>query len=178
MTDIPVLDGERVRLREHRADDLGAYTALWADEEVVRFIGGKPLRRDDCWGRILRTRGMWALLGFGFWIIEDRRTGALIGEAGLMDMKREIEPSLDGTIEAGWALLPAFHGQGFAGEAMRLVLDWGDRILPGVPQSCIISEANEASLQLAARLGFKQSGRGTYRDATLIHFQRVAVSSS
>ncbi len=177
MTAIPVLQGERVRLREHRVDDLEAYAALWSNEEVVRFIGGKPLGRDDCWGRILRTRGMWAILGFGFWIIEDRRTGVLIGEAGLMDMKREIEPSLDGTIEAGWALLPAVHGQGFAGEAMRLVLDWGDRNLPGVPQSCIVSEGNEPSLQLAARLGFTRSGRGTYRDATLIHFRRAAFSS-
>lgn len=172
MTDAPVLVGERVRLRGHRADDLDAYAGLWSDETVVRFIGGKPLSPSDCWARILRFRGMWSLMGFGFWIVEDARTGMLIGEAGVMDMKRDIVPTLDGTLETGWALLPAVHGQGLAGEAVRLVLGWADRRHPAVPQSCIIEEGNEPSLRLASKLGFTESGRGTHRDAEIIHFRR------
>jgi len=174
MTAVPVLEGERLRLRPHRADDLDAYTLLWSDETVVRFIGGRPLGRSECWARILRFRGMWEMLGFGFWIVEQKQSGRLAGEAGIMDLRREIEPSLDGTYEAGWALMPDFHGQGLASEAMRLVLDWADRHHPSTPLSCIIAEENQPSLRLAAKLGFSRSGAGDYQGNSLLHLRRAA----
>lgn len=174
MTEIPVLEGDRIRLREHRPGDLDDYAVLWSDETVVRNIGGRPLGRSDCWNRILRFHGMWALLGLGFWIIEDRQSGLLAGEAGIMDLRRDIEPSLDGSYEAGWALMPAFHGQGLASEAMRLVLDWADRHHPSTPLSCIIAEENQPSLRLAAKLDFTQSGSGEYQGNRFFHFRRAA----
>lgn len=172
MTEIPVLEGGRIRLRAHRPDDLDAYAALWSDETVVRYIGGKALTREECWTRILRFRGMWSMLGFGFWVIENREDGRLIGEAGLMDMKREIEPPLDGTLEAGWVLLPGSHGRGLAQEAMRNVLGWADLRFPSATLSCIIARENVASLRLAVKLGFSESGHGVFRGAELVHFRR------
>ena len=172
MSDVPVLRTERLVLREHRPDDLDAYMALWADEDVVRFISGKPLDRQDCWGRIMRFRGMWTLLGFGFWIIEDRVSGLLIGEAGLMDAKRTIEPPLDDTIETGWALLPSMQGRGLAREAMQAALEWADRNQPGIPQSCIISDENTPSILLARRLGFRESARSDFHGSKVIQFRR------
>jgi len=172
MAAVPLLESERVRLREHRAEDLPDYSRLWSNETVVRHIGGKSLGRAECWARILRFRGMWAVMGYGFWIVEDRLSGRLVGEAGIMDLRRDIEPSLDGTLEAGWALLPEFHGQGLATEAMRLVLDWTDRHHPTTPLSCIIAEGNEPSLRLAEKFGFARSGSGDYQGAALVHFRR------
>ncbi|MEO3997495.1 GNAT family N-acetyltransferase [Mesorhizobium sp. CAU 1732] len=171
---IPVLETERLILREHRTEDLADYTCLWSQDDVVRFISGKPLDRQDCWGRIMRFRGMWEIIGYGFWIIEDRQTGRLIGEAGLMDVKRVIEPSLDGTSEAGWALLPSAQGKGLAGEAMRAALDWADRNHYETPQSCVIDARNTASMRLASRLGFRETARGNFRDAALVHYRRLA----
>lgn len=171
---IPVLETERLILREHRAEDLADYTCLWSQDEMVRYITGKPLDRQDCWGRIMRFRGMWEMIGYGFWIIEDRQTGRLIGEAGLMDAKRVIEPSLDGTIETGWALLPSVQGKGLAGEAMRAALHWADRNHPGTQQSCIIDARNAASIRLASRLGFRETTRGDFRNVALVHYRRWA----
>ena len=175
MNGVPVLRTPRLFMREHRADDLAAYTALWSDADVVRHIGGSALERQECWQRMLRFRGMWTMLGFGFWIIEDRETGALIGECGVMDAKRDIKPTLDGTIETGWALLPSTHGRGLAREAMEAVLAWADRELPSLRQSCIINRDNAASIRLAHRLGFEESGRGDYHGASLIHYRRSAA---
>lgn len=172
MSDVPLLRTERLLLREHRPDDLQTYTALWGDADVVRYIGGKALDRQECWQRILRFRGMWAALGFGFWIIEDGASGKLIGECGVMDAKRAIEPSLDGTLEAGWALVPSAHGRGFAREAMEAVLAWVDTRGPALPQSCIIAEGNTASMRLAGLLGFHESGRGDHHGTLLVHYRR------
>lgn len=173
MAAVPVLHTERLVLREHRPDDLDTYTELWADPEVVRFISGQPLDRQECWARILRFRGMWEVIGLGFWIVQERQTGMLIGEAGIMDKKRQIEPPLDGTIEAGWAFLPSAQGRGLATETMQAVLDWTGRHRPGVPQSCIISEGNMPSMRLATRLGFRESARSGYNGKTVVHYRRT-----
>lgn len=173
MSDVPVLRTAKLVLREHRPGDLDTYAKLWGDADVVRYIGGTALERQECWQRILRFRGMWATLGFGFWIIEDAETGRLIGECGVMDAKRAITPTLDGTLEAGWALLPSTHGRGLAREAMDAVLAWSDAKHPTMPQSCIIAPDNVPSKRLAERLGFRESGRGDYHGAALIHYRRT-----
>lgn len=174
MSTVPVLQTERLILREHRPEDLDAYLDLWTQDDVVRFISGRPLTRSECWGRILRSRGLWAVLGAGFWTLTDRESGRLVGEAGLMDIKRAIEPPLDGTLEAGWALHPSVQGKGLAREAMTAILDWADQHHTGVPLSCIISEGNKPSVQLATRLGFQETARGSLQDSTVIHFRRAA----
>ena len=87
---------------------------------MVRFIGGVPFTREQSWTRFLRNFGLWQVLGFGFFAIEHKATGALIGECGFHDLRRDIDPSLEGTMEAGWALSGAMHGQGIAVEAMQM----------------------------------------------------------
>jgi RimJ/RimL family protein N-acetyltransferase len=177
MASVPILHTERLVLRAHRPDDLDAYTALWSDPAVVRFTSGQPLDRQECWARILRFRGMWEVVGVGFMIVEERQTGRLIGEAGIMDKKRVIDPPLDGTIEAGWAFLPDAQGKGLATEAMRTLLDWADSHHPGVPQSCIITEGNEPSMRLAARLGFHETARSPYAGKAVVHYRRDAAAA-
>ncbi len=55
MTDIPTLETARLTLRPHRLDDFDAHAALWADEDVVRFITGVPSTREQSWSRMLRV---------------------------------------------------------------------------------------------------------------------------
>ena len=61
---IPILETERLKLRGHRLDDFVHCSAIWADPEVTRYIGGKPLTEEECWKKWLRYAGHWALLGF------------------------------------------------------------------------------------------------------------------
>ncbi len=66
---------------------------MWADPEVTRYIGGKPLTEEESWARLLRYVGHWSLLGFGYWVVEEKTTGNFIGEVGFADYKRDL-PSL------------------------------------------------------------------------------------
>ena len=50
--------------------------------------------------------GCGALLGFGYWLVEERATGAFVGEVGLADFRRELEPGFGDAPEAGWVLIP------------------------------------------------------------------------
>ncbi len=150
----PVIETERLILRAHRPEDHDAYAALWADPGTVRFIGGRPFSRSECWSRILRQIGHWQVQGFGFWALEDKGSGALAGEAGFHDLRRDIVPAFDGVPEAGWALAPAFHGRGLAREAVEAIHAWGDRHLGADRSVCIIEPENRASLRIARTVGY------------------------
>ena len=77
---IPVLETERLILRGHCLEDFGSCAALWSDSGVTRYIGGVPLNAEDAWSRLLRYKGHWELLGFGYWVVEERVSGAFVGE--------------------------------------------------------------------------------------------------
>lgn len=42
ITTAPLLLTERLRLDAHTLDDFDSLAAMWADPEVVRYIGGTP----------------------------------------------------------------------------------------------------------------------------------------
>jgi RimJ/RimL family protein N-acetyltransferase len=169
---IPTLETERLILRPHRLADFDTYVEMWADPDVVRFIGGKPFDRESSWSRFLRHAGIWQHLGFGFFAIEEKATGLFVGEAGFHDMRRQLEPSIEGTLEAGWALMPTGQGWGYATEAMTAAIAWAEARFPGQRMTCIIDPDNLPSIRVAGRLGFKELVRTTYNDARIVIFER------
>ena len=168
----PVLETERIVLRPHRLADFDAYCAMGTDPAVYRFIGGKARTREESWQRFLRHAGMWSMLGFGFWAIEDKATGRFIGEAGFHDLKRDITPSIEGLPEAGWSLVSSLHGQGLATETMHRILDWGGDSLGARRTVCIIDPRNEASLNVAAKLGYRETTRTEYHGEAVMLLER------
>ena len=168
VTAAPTVETKRTILRAHRLDDFDSYAAMWADPVITRFIGGKPRTREESWLRFLRHPGMWSMLGYGFWAIEEKASGQFIGEAGFHDLKRDLVPSIEGTPEAGWALIPSAHGKGIASEVVGGMLDWAkDR--PGFERSvCIISPENFGSLAVAGKLGYREIARTLYHNELTI----------
>jgi RimJ/RimL family protein N-acetyltransferase len=154
MTHAPTLETIRLILRPHRIEDYAECRRLWADAGVVRHIGGMPLDSQAVWFRILRYAGMWSLLGYGMWVIEERDSGAFLGEAGLLSAERGL-PELEGVPEAGWVLGPNAWGRGIATEAMQAILDWADAHLDAPSLRCIIDPDNAASIKVAKKLGFQ-----------------------
>jgi RimJ/RimL family protein N-acetyltransferase len=171
---LPTLETERLLLRRYSVDDFENYAAMWADPVVTKFIGGQPFSREQSWTRFLRQQGVWAVFGFGFFVVEEKATGAFLGEAGFHDLKRELTPSLEGTLETGWGFLPKAHGKGIATEVVGAVLAWGDKNFPGIRQTCLIDPENTASRRVAGKHGFREFARTSYHDKPTILFERPA----
>lgn len=169
---IPVVETERLILRGSRPDDFEFYREMRADPVVARYTGGEPLSEEDSWTKYLRSIGHWAVMGFGYWLVEARDSGEPIGEVGFADFKRVIEPSIKGEPEIGWALTPSVHGKGYASEAASSAVAWGDKNFKAERMSCIIDPEHAASIRIAEKCGFKKTGVTTYHGDEIHLFHR------
>lgn len=169
---VPVIETARLRLRGHELRDFDTCAAMWAEPEVVRFISGKPSTREESWGRFLRYPGHWQMLGHGFWLIEERASGAFVGEGGFGTFKRDMTPTFEAP-EMGWALTPAMHGKGYASEAVTAMIAWGEPHFGRRDFVCMISPGNAPSLALAAKHGFHEFARTEYKGEPSILLRRA-----
>ncbi|EZP49241.1 GNAT family N-acetyltransferase [Sphingomonas sp. RIT328] len=165
----PQLTTDRLTLHVHRPQDWAELAAMWADPAVYMRIGGVARPPEDVWLRLLRSIGQWQAFGYGSWVVRTH-DGAFVGEAGLLESRRAIEPPLAWP-EAGWTLAPAQHGRGYAQEAMTAALDWA--AAHGAPRTtCIIDPANAPSLRLAAKLGYEAVREASYHGRTVQVLER------
>jgi RimJ/RimL family protein N-acetyltransferase len=160
---IPELVTERLLLRGLEVSDFDAYAAICADPEVRRYLGdGRPLERPAAWREMAVLLGHWGLRGFGQWALVERRSGALVGRAGLW--QPEGWPGL----EVGWVLGRAYWGQGFATEAALAALRHAFEGLGAPRVISLIRPDNERSLRVADRLGERYE-RSVELSGTLHH---------
>lgn len=172
----PAIETARLVLRPHRLNDFEAVAAIWREPEIVRYISGKPSTREQSFARLLRYAGHWSLLGFGYWVIEDRQSGEFAGEAGFAEYHRDIEPPLEGMPELGWIVAPQWQDKGYATEAVQACLTWGGQHFTiGTKVSCIITPDNAASIRVAEKCGFQLREQTTYMGDVVGLYMRDAV---
>lgn len=145
---------------------------MWADPVVVRYIRPTPFTEEESWARMLRHVGHWALLGYGYWVVEDKDTGDFLGEAGFANFHRDTEPPLLTTMpEAGWVFRAEAHGRGYASETVAAIVAWADSHFD-TPTSCIIERENLASIRVAEKNGYRPNQVITYRGEGLMLYTR------
>ncbi|HEX8126365.1 MAG TPA: GNAT family N-acetyltransferase [Allosphingosinicella sp.] len=170
----PVIEAPRLRLRPYHAGDLEPQWASMSDPAVVRFLGGVPQSREETWRKILGSPGLWALLGYGYWVAERLEDGAYLGQIGFADFKRDMAPSIEGIPEMGWIMAPHAQGKGYATEAVLAALAWADDTLGG-EFVAIISHDNAASIRIAEKGGFGLREQAVYRGEPILLFRRPAA---
>lgn len=142
--DIPVLETERLVLREPREADLPAMAAFHASDRAAH-VGG-VLEEWAVLVRLTANLGQWLLRGHGWWTLEDRATGTVAGRCGIGWATDYPEPEL------GWHVYQGFEGRGLAHEAALAARGWWTgRGNP--PPISLIDPANTRSRRLAERLG-------------------------
>ena len=165
MTDIPVIQTERLRLCALDNRHFEAYAEMLADPGTTRFVGdGQPLDRMNAWRSMAMLLGHWALRGYGMWAVELADSGDFIGRVGLHN------PEGWPDIELGWMLVPGERHKGYATEAARAALDFAFTRLRVPRAISLIRADNSASERVARRIGGRQ---GTTIDflgaATLVY---------
>ena len=144
---IPVLTTPRLILREFRNEDFEAYAEFSADEEVMRYLTGKPMTRVEAWRHMAMLVGHWTLRGYGPWAVEERETGRFMGRIGIN------HPEGWPALEVGWTLGRPFWGKGYATEGARAALDYAFNVLNRDHVISLIQPQNLGSIAVAERLG-------------------------
>jgi len=69
-------------------------------------------------------------------------------------------------------LTPSAHGRGIATEAAGAAIAWGDGHFESGRMSCIIEKGHSASVHVAEKCGFAQTGETDYHGARLLILHR------
>lgn len=171
---VPVILTERLKLRAHEVSDFEALAAHWSHPDTIRYIGGTARSPHEVWNRnIIRNRGLWDVLGYGYWLVEDRKTGAFVGEVGFADFHRETDPAFWGLPECGWVISPDCHGAGYASEAVETIHNWLDAETDEPKCVCIIDKDNHASIRIAQKFGYVPKGTVRMGEEDIRFFERT-----
>ncbi|MCP2248694.1 GNAT family N-acetyltransferase [Lentzea aerocolonigenes] len=146
---------ERLVLRESAPEDRATFIDLFTSPEVGTYIGG-PHQRDE----MERTAPEVPGRRFGCFVVD--LDGAMIGMISF-DRRTPASSGLflpeGGEAELGYLFLPRSWGHGYAAEACAAALDWFHGSHPGEPVVLTTQTANQASMHLAAKLGFTEVDR-------------------
>lgn len=146
----PFLETDRLRLRSLNSGDLDAYTALYSDPEVLRYLGGaggQSWDRGRSWRHLAFVLGHWQLAGIGSWAVERKEAGEFLGVVGFS------EPGGWPGLELAWILARRWWGFGYATEAARAALECAFTRWKRERVISLINPENQRSIRVAERLG-------------------------
>jgi RimJ/RimL family protein N-acetyltransferase len=149
-----ILETPRLRLRWFVAADADFLRALLNDPGWLANIGERNVRTRRQARTWIATRhtAIYGRLGFGFWGVERKSDGALMGMCGLI--KRDTLMEAD----VGYALMPAFRGQGYAREAAAACVRYAREVLGLSSVWGITSPPNTPSATVLKQIGLNDAG--------------------
>jgi RimJ/RimL family protein N-acetyltransferase len=146
------LESERLRFRMFRVEDFPTYERWCQDIDIMRYLGGKTLDRNQAWRHMAYLLGQWELMGIGYYAIEDKATGTLVGRCGFTD-----SPGWPG-FELGWTIAPENQRRGFAIEAATRLMTLAFDVLQKPHVMSLIHPDNAPSRRVAEKLGERIEG--------------------
>lgn len=146
-----VLDTDRLTLRRICGDDAPFIVELLNDPSFIRNIGDRKVRTlDDARAYIANGPvAMYAVFGFGLFLVTLKEAGTPIGICGLL--KREMLNDID----IGFAFLPAHWSRGYAIESALGVKAWATTVLGLKRLVAIVLPSNKPSVRLLEKMGFR-----------------------
>ncbi|NNL66503.1 MAG: GNAT family N-acetyltransferase [Myxococcales bacterium] len=156
---------ERLKLRPVAPADGAALEALFADPVVRRWLLDDTIMPRAWIDEVIaQSEADFAARRCGLWRVGAAEGDALVGVVGYRDF---FEPPV---FEILWLLHPDHHGQGLAEEAVRAALRHGFEAGGLDPIRASTDAPNEASIRLAGRLGFQETGREPGPGGDTIHY--------
>lgn len=137
---------DRCLIRELSLSDLPALYELYDKPGMTDFVEPLYDYETELEYQKAYIENMYGFYEYGMWLVFSRETGKLIGRAGL-----EHD-------ELGYMIAPKFQNQGYATEVCRFIIDYARENTDFEELYCRIDERNTASVCLAKKLGFTNSG--------------------
>lgn len=157
-----VIETSRLILRHLTWNDLDNLAALYADPQVMTFLGGtrtyEGTKQQLDW-----IFDSYEKHGFGLWATLHKADNQFIGRCGLIALEIDDQPE----IEIGYALHQKYWGQGLATEAARAIRDYGCLELGFNRLISLVDHDNIASQKVAIKNGLTYEKNITKWDKNL-----------
>ena len=179
MTVLHTLVTPRLLLRPFEERDRAPFIAMNADPDVMRFFASTlaPEKSDE---HIARYARQLERDGFSFLTVEHRGTGAYLGIVGMQVMSTVVPGLPQPAVEIGWRLARAAHGQGYATEGARAVVQHAFQVLALHELVAITATGNVASRHVMQKLGMVYRSEYTFEHPMVpeghVHRQHVLYS--
>jgi ribosomal-protein-alanine N-acetyltransferase len=147
----------RLALRRFTLDDLEWLVALYADEDVTRYLGGTRDRiqvEEMLTNRIIDYYHRHP--GLGIWMTTDRASGTPLGFHLLNHIQGET------IIQVGFALHRDAWGRGIATEMAAAVLGYAFRDLQLPRMAGMANRGNTASQHVLEKIGLRRMGERAF----------------
>jgi len=154
---VPRLTTPRLLLRELRTSDFEAYAESAADPVAMKYMTSAIDRR-TAWRMFTSLMGGWIVTGAGWWGIELRATGELVGTVGGFYRETNYALGHEADLELGWTVFRAHWRKGIATEAARAALAYGVERHRPRRAIAIIDPANVGSIGVAKAIGMTFDG--------------------
>lgn len=137
---------DRCLIRELSLSDLPALYELYDKPGMTDYVEPLYDYETELEYQKAYIENMYGFYEYGMWLVFSKETGKLIGRAGL-----EHD-------ELGYMIAPELWNQGYATEVCRFIIDYARENTDFEELYCRIDEKNTASVRLAKKLGFTNSG--------------------
>ena len=138
---------DRCLIRELSLSDLPALYELYAKPGMTDYVEPLYDYETELEYQKAYIENMYGFYEYGMWLVFSKETGKLIGRAGL-----EHD-------ELGYMIAPELQNLGYATEVCRFIIDYARENTDFEELYCRIDERNTASVRLAKKLGFTNSGQ-------------------
>lgn len=137
---------DRCLIRELSLSDLPALYELYDKPGMTDYVEPLYDYETELEYQKAYIENMYGFYEYGMWLVFSKETGKLIGRAGL-----EHD-------ELGYMIAPELQNRGYATEVCRFIIDYARENTDFEELYCRIDERNTASVRLAKKLGFTNSG--------------------
>jgi [ribosomal protein S5]-alanine N-acetyltransferase len=152
-THFPILQTERLDLRQIQPADVNALLKLFGNAEVVRFLEMQPIKSIEQANEWLKWMGGSFAAKDGLrWGIT-LKDGTFVGSAGLHHWNKEAHQA-----EISCDVAYPHWGHGYGNEAMQRILQFGWDSMNLNRIEAIVVKGNSRSVHTMEKLGFKQEG--------------------
>ena len=148
-----ILETKRCIVRELELSDLDDLFSMYAEPGMTDYMEGLYEYEEELEYQKSYIENMYRFYGYGMWLVFEKKTGTLIGRAGV-----EHREELHGDMELGYAIRTSFQHQGYAYEVCQAIMQYAGEVLQVHLVHCLIQKGNALSEKLAIKLGFSYCG--------------------
>ncbi len=174
LTAFPVLETQRLVLREIAIEDADVIFVLMSDPQVMRYYGAPMHSRDEAVKRVSSIRAAFQERSIVYWAITEKVSEKFVGSGGFW---RIVKP--DSRAHIGYELASAWWNRGFMTEAVRAMVKFGFETIGLHSIEAGIHPDNVGSRRVLEKVGFVREGyfREKYFDTGRNSFIDAAVYS-